>query len=688
MNKRKNSTKRSFVMSLVSVFVCVAMLIGTTFAWFTDTVTSGKNKIVAGNLDVELEYYDGTGWKPVTNDTELFDSGALWEPGHTEVAYLHIKNAGTLDFKYKMNVNIYKEIGSINVNGDAFKLSDYLVFGTVDMQNANAFYEKTEAGREAARNAVGTSMGFSAWTEAGNLLAEHGETPAGEQYFALVIYIPTNVGNDANYKTDEEAPQIEMGVNVVATQLDSEEDSFGSDYDKLADGTPDNAAAWTMPAFRAVVDVPEDYTSNGMTITKYENDNDSGQMLAEVSIPKNAGLEGTDKVVLSVIPDDIPAGVTVASNEQAFSYEITLKKISSDNTESDIASIDAPVDVDIYVGEGLSGVKIFHTSNETTEQVSGVVYNSDTGIASFKATSFSPYTVVYNTEVTGSLPDNATLVYTLEELENAVENLHDGDYIAFGANIVQDKVETTSGQITFARAEGVTGDVEATLNLNGYVFDGQIGGFSFANEGLTVNVYGTDKVSAEYYEHETGHHMVKACAVFQYSGKTVLKSGLFESNNAVIMAYGGNYVIDGGIFQNTEDSDGAVCISACNDPIIDINGGKFECGTNGAVFVVEPYRTDAGPVITINNGTFDSSKGECFLYVDGDDGNIGQVIINGGTFTIGEFADWVKNENGSLSAGSDRIVIMGGSFNVDPSYYVPSGYKAVESNGIWTVSAN
>lgn len=49
-------TKRALLMSLLSLLLCCAMLIGSTFAWFTDSVTSGNNKIIAGNLDIELGY--------------------------------------------------------------------------------------------------------------------------------------------------------------------------------------------------------------------------------------------------------------------------------------------------------------------------------------------------------------------------------------------------------------------------------------------------------------------------------------------------------------------------------------------------------------------------------------------------------------------------------------------------------
>jgi len=104
MTKRR--TKRTLIMSLVSMILCCAMFIGTTFAWFTDSVESANNIIVAGNLDVELEYYDTTAqeWKTVGTEP-LFDEDALWEPGHTEVAYLKIKNAGSLALKYQLGIN-------------------------------------------------------------------------------------------------------------------------------------------------------------------------------------------------------------------------------------------------------------------------------------------------------------------------------------------------------------------------------------------------------------------------------------------------------------------------------------------------------------------------------------------------------------------------------------------------------
>lgn len=75
----------------------VALLVGTTLAWFTDSASTGINRIVAGNLDIELEYLaDDGSWLPVDSNEPIFDNNALWKPGFTQVAYLRIRNAGSL----------------------------------------------------------------------------------------------------------------------------------------------------------------------------------------------------------------------------------------------------------------------------------------------------------------------------------------------------------------------------------------------------------------------------------------------------------------------------------------------------------------------------------------------------------------------------------------------------------------
>ena len=225
----KRATKRALLTSVMALVMCVVMLVGTTFAWFTDTASTGVNKIQAGNLDVELEYKNsGTAvFTKADKNTKVFKDGALWEPGHVEYVVLKVSNAGSLALKYKLGINIANEVGSTNVLDNEFKLSDYIKFGVINGEPNNLsdrdklVAEAEESGSVAALNA--------GYTKEDHLLK--GE----DKVVTLVVWMPTTVGNEANHKTEVTAPSIDLGISVAATQLNSEVDSFGPDYDKFAD---------------------------------------------------------------------------------------------------------------------------------------------------------------------------------------------------------------------------------------------------------------------------------------------------------------------------------------------------------------------------------------------------------------------------------------------------------------------
>jgi len=226
MTNRK-TTRRALFMSVISLMLCCAMLVGTTFAWFTDEVTSVNNIIKAGNLDVELYYQvEGqTDWTKVGTDTNVFKKDTLWEPGHTEVVKLKVVNEGTLALKYNLGVKIDKELGSVNVNGAEFKLSDHIKYGVV------------EGGQTYTRDQAVAAVEASA-TKLNTAYAKNGQLTAGsEVVVTVVVYMPTTVGNEANYGKGKDVPTIELGLNLFATQVENESDSFGTDYDKNA--------AWT-----------------------------------------------------------------------------------------------------------------------------------------------------------------------------------------------------------------------------------------------------------------------------------------------------------------------------------------------------------------------------------------------------------------------------------------------------------
>lgn len=232
MTKSQN-IKSALLASVLSMMLCMAMLIGSTFAWFTDSVTSGMNKIVAGNLDVELYHVKDDKEIPVTANTNLFLADALWEPGHVEVVNLKVANVGTLALTYKLGINIAAEKEGTNAAGEAFRLSDYMKFALIDGNNT---YDTREAAiAAAAENAV--DLSDLAVNESGVLYpaAKATEENPASRYVTLVVYMPASVGNEANYKTGTEAPEIDLGVTLVAAQTPYEDDSFGKDYDKDAE---------------------------------------------------------------------------------------------------------------------------------------------------------------------------------------------------------------------------------------------------------------------------------------------------------------------------------------------------------------------------------------------------------------------------------------------------------------------
>ncbi len=225
MNNTK-TTKKALVASVISILLCATMLVGTTYAWFTDTATTGVNTIVAGNLDIVLEYRDADGdWIEVDASTLLFDNDALWEPGYTEVAYIRVRNNGSLTLKYNLAVDAANEVAGTNVAGESFKLSDYIMFGQVVSETEISAY----ATREDAQTAVaGSAATLKTFDDADTLVA------GAEKYIALVVYMPTTVGNEANHN-GVNVPSIELGVNVVAFQATAESDSFNNQYDVDAD---------------------------------------------------------------------------------------------------------------------------------------------------------------------------------------------------------------------------------------------------------------------------------------------------------------------------------------------------------------------------------------------------------------------------------------------------------------------
>ena len=242
----KANSKKALLSSAFALVLSVAMLIGTTFAWFTDTASTGVNKIVAGNLGIEVEYRTSSegDWKTLDNATDLFGAeGTLFEPGHTRVVELKIKNAGNLALKYKIGMNVASETAGTNKDGNPYKLSNYLKVATTAILACNTGNPTTDATAAWFDTAV-FNKNFSLWKNNqnfGNFELEKTDDgivnqllPGGEVILGMKVYMPETVGNEANAISFDKAASINFGLNVVATQYIYENDSFGNTYDEKA----------------------------------------------------------------------------------------------------------------------------------------------------------------------------------------------------------------------------------------------------------------------------------------------------------------------------------------------------------------------------------------------------------------------------------------------------------------------
>ena len=227
----KTNSKKALLSSAFALVLSVAMLIGTTFAWFTDTASTAVNKIQSGNLKVGFQYWNGEKYVDA-KDATLFSEETLWEPGHTEVVYLKVINQGNLALKYRLNtINTFEYQYAKNSDGNQILLSKYLKIGIADGKNADEGVYATR--EEAIAAAADNLVSYDSCTKDNTLLPATTDSESAD-YFAFVVYMPTDVGNEANWDKSKSygAPWIRFNLALNATQASYENDSFDNKYDE------------------------------------------------------------------------------------------------------------------------------------------------------------------------------------------------------------------------------------------------------------------------------------------------------------------------------------------------------------------------------------------------------------------------------------------------------------------------
>lgn len=220
------SNKRSMLVCAITLLLCVSMVVGSTYAWFTDAIAANDNVIQSGELKMTLGYKNNfdDAWTYLTGTTNTgFFNYKLWEPGYTLVKYFEVKNVGTLSFNYFLNIT--------TDGADDLKLAD-----VIDVYVADGKTEIATRADVANMNYVGTLsdvMEKEAEGKIGGFLEAINET--GTNVDACVDTVAVALKMKESAGNEYQALKLDgFDLELIAVQGDAEDDSFGNDYDAEA----------------------------------------------------------------------------------------------------------------------------------------------------------------------------------------------------------------------------------------------------------------------------------------------------------------------------------------------------------------------------------------------------------------------------------------------------------------------
>ena len=713
MNERK-ATKRALLTSITALVMCVVMLAGTTFAWFTDTATANVNKIQAGNLKVDIVDASGASLENQTlmwvkSTSAPTGQAILWEPGATyELQPFYVKNEGNLAIRYEIKIT--------GTQGDA-KLLEAIEFYVND------------ATTPLTSDSIGTGT-LMPKDETGNIsgaitIKGHMKESAKNEYQGLSL--------DG------------IAITVYATQATYEYDSSSDTYDNGAFA----ALADLYPVSKSVA-IKKDANGNKQQAVINDADN-SGKKTYEVIVPGDAMADDADNISVTVSKaasvDTAKFSVDTTGNKLE-QFDVTVSGIKNGNT--------TPITVELFIGKGYTtltagNVPVKHLMKDGhVENLTGT-YNASNGCVTFETKSFSPFAVEVpdmaaaigagheltyyytlsdavaavptdGTETTITLLNNAEVKnrIAINDGKNIVLDLnghdvvHNGDYLfdvynakfhVTGEGTLFENVKFGYAPIVARGSATDTADytvitIDKNVTLKGDytgIFVAQDAGNSYHNYGLVINMFGTiDMGAVTGGYHYSGMYVNGSNTVSDGNVMTINLGGATIKNCAATGIYAAGYakwnITNSSITSGNTGIEirageltvnGATVVGNGVPTVVTPNGNGST--TEGAGIAVAQHTTKLPIKVTINSGDI---SGYSALYQSNpeknDDASVKKVsvAVNGGTFkTINRGTCGVYSEN-------NCVTISGGTFSSDPSTYVNTETHDVTQNGsTWTVTA-
>ncbi|MBE6640745.1 MAG: hypothetical protein E7619_04085 [Ruminococcaceae bacterium] len=215
------ATKRALLTSVLALVMCVSMLIGTTAAWFTDTVTSSGNKVISGTLKVDLEVLDetdNTTWYSVKDSRDPIFDYDNWEPGYVQVKVLKVVNEGSLALKWQATLTNTANLGKLADVIDVYVKEDVESYP----QNRTDLTGWTKVGT------LRSFVGSIETTTVGEI--KPNDTKNAYEALGIAFKMQETAGNEYQDQT-----LGEFDIQILATQMMAEKDSFDEKYDEAAE---------------------------------------------------------------------------------------------------------------------------------------------------------------------------------------------------------------------------------------------------------------------------------------------------------------------------------------------------------------------------------------------------------------------------------------------------------------------
>ena len=371
------STKRSLFTSVIALILCLSMLSGTTFAWFTDITTSKNNVVQTGELNAEMYYADSLldansdQWKSA-DGVPVFTYDK-WEPGYTDIKYIKIANEGNLSFKWKLTIESENEVGKLAEVIDVYYVNPV----TSEITSLNGL---TSAGilGDVIENRTATEGIILPTGETSN------EYDAGYTILAIAFHMQEDAGNEYQ----EESVGAGFSLKLLATQFTYESDAFGSEYDS-------DATFPEIQGFDLIFDVP---VVNGAVST----DTTAQGAGYSVTVPAGVKTKGGQLGATVTVKNSSDANLTLNENEVMLPLDVHVEGLAEDNTVPVIINLGVVMPVGLNIGnytlyhveDGVSNAMTAVSSVAELDTHNDFYYDPTTGEVTVAMKSFSEVALV------------------------------------------------------------------------------------------------------------------------------------------------------------------------------------------------------------------------------------------------------------------------------------------------------